>query len=399
MKKNSIVISIIIIFTILLNSVEISHAQLYAFNGTERQITLDTMDQFDPHVSTRYIVYADRRNVDADIYVWDIISETELQVTSGGGDQLLTAVWDSLVVFTDYGGGDAEIYLFKGSSTTIQRITELTSNQRRPDIYGRYIVYEDDRNGNYDIYMYNLSTLDETQITTDLSHQRKPAISENIIVWEDFRNGTADVYAYSIGGDSTWPIAINTSAQEVDPDVDGSYITFGSNMNSIGDIFIHNINVGLTYPVTSTVDYVRNPSVSGDFISFESYEAGDANIWVYSIPLDLSEQVTTDSAEQYLHGLCGNRIAYTDNRNDNLDIYEFVFQFEEYICGDADNNGEVNVADLVYMVNYIFKAGPPPEILESADVNASGEINVADLVYMVDYVFKGGPPPYCEETE
>jgi hypothetical protein len=28
--------------------------------------------------------------------------------------------------------------------------------------------------------------------------------------------------------------------------------------------------------------------------------------------------------------------------------------------GDANGDGTVNVADAVYLINYIFKGGPPP---------------------------------------
>jgi len=31
--------------------------------------------------------------------------------------------------------------------------------------------------------------------------------------------------------------------------------------------------------------------------------------------------------------------------------------------------------------------------LEKANANCDGEINVADVVYLINYLFKGGPPP------
>ncbi len=61
--------------------------------------------------------------------------------------------------------------------------------------------------------------------------------------------------------------------------------------------------------------------------------------------------------------------------------------------GDADGSGAVNVADLTYMVNYLFKGGPAPVCPEEGDADGSGATNVADLTYLVNYLFKGGPPP------
>jgi len=69
-----------------------------------------------------------------------------------------------------------------------------------------------------------------------------------------------------------------------------------------------------------------------------------------------------------------------------------------WICGDinGDLNPMVDIADLVYLVDYMFTDGPPPPVYQSGDVDGSGGIiDVADLVYLVDYMFTGGPEPTC----
>jgi hypothetical protein len=55
----------------------------------------------------------------------------------------------------------------------------------------------------------------------------------------------------------------------------------------------------------------------------------------------------------------------------------------------------VNVGDVVYLVSYLYKAGPAPVPTPVGDVNCDGLINVGDIVYLVNYLFKGGPPPDC----
>jgi len=62
--------------------------------------------------------------------------------------------------------------------------------------------------------------------------------------------------------------------------------------------------------------------------------------------------------------------------------------------GDVDTSGSVTSADIIYLVNHVFKGGPEPlPVAESGDVNCSGTITSADIIYLVGYVFKGGPEP------
>ena len=62
-------------------------------------------------------------------------------------------------------------------------------------------------------------------------------------------------------------------------------------------------------------------------------------------------------------------------------------------CGDYDNDDQTNVADLVNMVDYIFKGGPPAYYPPAIDCDGNGEINVADLTGWVDWLFKGITDP------
>ena len=67
-----------------------------------------------------------------------------------------------------------------------------------------------------------------------------------------------------------------------------------------------------------------------------------------------------------------------------------------YTCGDANADGEVDIEDVIYLINYLFINGPPPEcepITACGDVNNDGQVNIADVVYLINYFFMGGPPP------
>ncbi len=63
--------------------------------------------------------------------------------------------------------------------------------------------------------------------------------------------------------------------------------------------------------------------------------------------------------------------------------------------GDINNDGAgPDIADLVYLVSYMFQAGPAPPCEDEADIDGSGAApDIADLVYLVTYMFQAGPEP------
>lgn len=65
----------------------------------------------------------------------------------------------------------------------------------------------------------------------------------------------------------------------------------------------------------------------------------------------------------------------------------------DYICGDANRDSNTDIGDAVYIINNVFKGGPPSYLKEECDANCDGECNIGDAVYIINHVFKGGPGP------
>jgi len=63
-------------------------------------------------------------------------------------------------------------------------------------------------------------------------------------------------------------------------------------------------------------------------------------------------------------------------------------------CGDANNDGAIDVGDVVYLVNYLFRSGPAPLPLTCrGDCNGDSVVDVGDVVYLINYLFRSGPAP------
>jgi hypothetical protein len=67
----------------------------------------------------------------------------------------------------------------------------------------------------------------------------------------------------------------------------------------------------------------------------------------------------------------------------------------DFVCGDCNNNGQVNILDITFLINYVYKGGEPPVHMNAADTNSDGNINILDITRLINYLYIGGPPPDC----
>lgn len=63
--------------------------------------------------------------------------------------------------------------------------------------------------------------------------------------------------------------------------------------------------------------------------------------------------------------------------------------------GDVNADGLIGAGDLVFLINYLYRNGPPPPSLEVGDVNCDEVVTAGDVVYLIQYLFRGGPEPSC----
>jgi hypothetical protein len=68
-----------------------------------------------------------------------------------------------------------------------------------------------------------------------------------------------------------------------------------------------------------------------------------------------------------------------------------------YKSGDVTCDGKVDVGDVVFLVNYLYRGGDSPCIWDAGDDNCDLVINLGDVVYLINYLYRGGSPPlHCD---
>jgi hypothetical protein len=156
---------------------------------------------------------------------------------------------------------------------------------------------------------------------------------------------------------------------------------------------------GLDQPTAIAVDlfgktYVTGYSEAGD--AYQDYatvrydETGN-QIWVirYDGPANSTDRsnaiVVDDSANVYVTG-----------RSKGIGTsYDYAtIKYVQFLRADVDHTGEVNLADVVYLVNYLFKPGPAPVPAPIVgDATCDSSVDIDDVVYLINYIFKDGPAP------
>lgn len=63
------------------------------------------------------------------------------------------------------------------------------------------------------------------------------------------------------------------------------------------------------------------------------------------------------------------------------------------INGDANHDDIINALDITFLINYLYKHGTAPLILNNADPNADCRINILDITYLINFLYKSGPAP------
>ncbi len=169
---------------------------------------------------------------------------------------------------------------------------------------------------------------------------------------------------------------------------------------------------------TSLIMLVEGDVISGSIELTEGYTSPEYEVWFmddqeqiyqpdtnyYSMEISVSE-ATIASAELtgnwsfQINAIQPGQTDFTIQLNLNDAAYYFsppmpIDVAPDYIVGDANFDGSINVSDAVAIINYVFVGGDPPVPEEAAgDANCDGTVNVSDAVMIINYVFVGGNVP------
>ncbi len=64
-----------------------------------------------------------------------------------------------------------------------------------------------------------------------------------------------------------------------------------------------------------------------------------------------------------------------------------------FVRGEVNNDGNIDIADLVFMLAFLFSQGEVPTCLDAADTDDDGILTITDPLFLALYIFLQGLPP------
>ena len=64
-----------------------------------------------------------------------------------------------------------------------------------------------------------------------------------------------------------------------------------------------------------------------------------------------------------------------------------------FLRGDCNDDGNVNLADAVCILNWLFAGEATPGCIAALNTNGDDDVNITDAVSLLSFLFAGGPPP------
>ena len=63
-----------------------------------------------------------------------------------------------------------------------------------------------------------------------------------------------------------------------------------------------------------------------------------------------------------------------------------------FVRGDANRDGEINIADAIHIAEYLFGMAEAKNCLDAFDTNDTGAVDISDVIFLAMYLFQGGKP-------
>ena len=206
--------------------------------------------------------------------------------------------------------------------------------------------------------------------------------SHNVLTDNESNNNSGDGITIRENSDSN-SVTNNTVGNNT---IDGIVLGESSSSNTISaNRVFHNGRYGAYLKNNSQYNsFWRNEFTDNDTSNAYEEEGAGNNTWDTNDTGNYWSDCLTNPGYPYSYEIPGP--------GNGIDYHPYY----HVLVGDANYDGIIDVGDVIYLINYLFKGGPLPYPLLAGDADCiDGEVAIGDVVYLLNYLFKGGPAINC----
>ena len=194
-----------------------------------------------------------------------------------------------------------------------------------------------------------ISTNEHSSIFMESSFQEGTPFTIQSYFYPETRNEDAAMLRYVYANHVSWPYSLGKFASTINLD-------------------------------TTTINDLEKLAVF--YCTDWNFETGDC---------DSPWKETTEFSVEYNNG--NSKAIVIGSITENYEAYGVG---EDYLCGDVNFDGSINVGDVTKLVNALFEGAELPQPLWVADADGSGRVNIGDLIRIISHIFRGWDAPNCQ---
>jgi beta propeller repeat protein len=290
-----------------------------------------------------------------------------------------------------------DIYMYDLLTNTESAVDINTGLQYYPEISGDQIVWTSvtdpmDPDFNFNIHSLNTSTGKQNIICDNPFFQTQPAVYGNNIAWFDSRlmGGTStpthNPEIYLFNGTQQTPV-VTVNSQKSYLKMSGNHLVWADNRNGNSDIYMYNIATGVETPVCVNSAEQRAPEIFGDRIVWTDFRQNGVfcDVYMYTISTGKEIALTTNPlVSQGAARISAGKICWLETINGKYEIR--YTELENYNIGDVNGNSRVDILDALSISRYIKDYEQYNEFQwENADVSVDGYVSIHDARIVAEY--------------
>ena len=223
----------------------------------------------------------------------------------------------------------AQIGALSGTNLVLANFNRGPQN---PYARGRWAVWQDQSDGKWEIYAQDVTSSNGpiTKVTSTPLSQQNPRTDGRYVVWQAQQaNGNWDLYYDDLtSGNGPQALTSTSKLDEINPAICWPWVICqvrGTGSNTAPwQLFAYNLANSNKFAVSVSTQDELSPDVQAGRVVWQDFrDPGPGEIYFFDLENSILRRITTNAFGQYHPVIYDHWIAWTDNRNGELDIYGF----------------------------------------------------------------------------